>query len=318
CEPVREPLDQPLQGGFPLLAVELDCIFEWLEMQIVAIASHVEPEAQHDRDFQCLRKLPRRGGEWRRGAEEIDVDHVVARTRAVHEQRYEGALVERLLDRERRRRAFLAGIDDGGRELRIERVEHARKRGILLEVEHDSQRDVLSQARHRAKRIETADVGPENENAASPSPPLAQTADADKAHVEARVLGGYKDHAIQNHRRERIGMFRDLPEARSTPEHATQIRSRGAALRSSAYEEIERDRVEHDAARPAAEEQRKRANELEAEHRPALGTLDPLLFHSPDSAFCAGPSLNTPCARRTSSRTISNLSSSPRRERKAF
>src|SRR5690606_15989843 len=101
CEPVREPLDQPLQGGFPLLAVELDCIFEWLEMQIVAIASHVEPEAQHDRDFQCRRKLPRRGGEWRRGAEEIDVDHVVARTRAVHEQRYEGALVERFLDRER-------------------------------------------------------------------------------------------------------------------------------------------------------------------------------------------------------------------------
>jgi hypothetical protein len=173
CESFHETLHEAPQVRISILSIEVHRIFELLEVKVVPVAAHVQPEAQDDRHLERRGKLPRRGREGRRSAEEVDVDHVVAGARSVDEERHDRALIERFLDRECGRRTFLTRVDDRRRELRIQGVQHARQRGILLEIEDDAKRHVLPERRHRAQRIEATHVSTEYEHAAAPTPALA-------------------------------------------------------------------------------------------------------------------------------------------------
>lgn len=125
CESFHESLHEALQVRVSMLSVEVYRILELFEMKIVPVASHVQPETQDDRHFERGGKLPGCGREGCRSAEEVEVDDVVAGARSIDEERDERSLIERLLDRERGRRAFLACVDDRCCELRIQSIQHA-------------------------------------------------------------------------------------------------------------------------------------------------------------------------------------------------
>lgn len=141
-ESVRESLDEAAELLAPPPAVEHDRFRERLEMQVIAIAAAIQPEAQDHRHFHRDRKLPRSRRKGRRATEEIRLEHLIAGPCPVGEQRDQRLCVERFLDCERDARAVLARVDDRARELTIEGVQHFRERWILAHVDDDAHLDV--------------------------------------------------------------------------------------------------------------------------------------------------------------------------------
>jgi hypothetical protein len=84
-EPVGEVLDDCLNLLHALAAIYSESFGNQLETQVVAIATAIQANAEHDRNVQCSRDLPRSCREFRGRPQELDGGRQIARPASITE-----------------------------------------------------------------------------------------------------------------------------------------------------------------------------------------------------------------------------------------
>ena len=146
---------------------------------------------------------------------------------------------------------------------------------VLAHVEQDPNRDVgIAQAQH-AQRVETAQVGGQQQHPAPHFPRRDQLLVSEDPHIEARELVGHEIDPVECYGRETQKVPVDVEPAYATLQDALEVGARGGAFGSAPDHEIQRREDGEEARQRPSEAEGEQAHQSGGDASAGFGTLLP-------------------------------------------
>jgi hypothetical protein len=278
-QPGGVTFDEREHGLGALLARHGDAVAETLEGQVVAVATPVQAEGQHHRHLQGGGDQPRRGRERRIAAQERHLQCRLAGTRAIDQQRDQGALVGGLLDRHGDGWTILAGIDHPGGDFGIQGIQHLGHGRVVGLVQDHPDLVVGTLLGEHAHDFETAQVRAEQQHALATVEHGMQFRQAGDAHVETAEASAEQEYPVEDGRGKSVEVACHRPQSHRMAQRARQVSTRGATLGAAHQQEVQGDRIQQDAAERAPAMAGDAADQPDRETAATFRTLLPVGAH---------------------------------------
>ena len=253
-----------------LLAVDLQLLREYLEMQIVPVSAAVQAYAKDHGDVQRRGNLPGCRRELRRSAKEVHACCGVAWSPPIRQHGHQRALVQGGPDLKRDRGAVLAWVDDSCRDLRVQLPENGRESRAVFGIQDHAHGDIRAESARSSQCVEAADVGSDQEYAPAEIHCVVQFLDAYEAHVETMQIAGQEIHTVKGHAGKSVEVPCNLAPRRGTTKRPSQVGTRGSALGATSRHEIGGYRKQYQPRHAAANAE---GDADQKSHRNAAATL---------------------------------------------